>query len=169
MVHQSLLDTILKERLPQIENDLKTGKIGGLKTEDELIKDSRRENPNLNSNPEKTFSSNNRENNYKDGALRKTYSVLMGKFGFGADLNENGLIDEREASRIPCEIVKEIETLWRKHTNCGWYGSKDKYVEPKCKELEEQSLTAVVFNPPYDIAIKRLDECQASITNSIKQ
>jgi hypothetical protein len=168
-VQQSLLNTILKERLPQIENDLNQGKIGGFKTKDELIEDRRRENPNFNPNSDIRFNYNNRENNYKDGALRKTYSVLRGKFGFGADVNENGLIDEREASRIPCEALKEIEAIWRRHTNCGWYGSNDKYTEPKCKKLDGQSLTVVVFDRPYEIAIKRIDECKTGITNTIKQ
>jgi energy-coupling factor transporter ATP-binding protein EcfA2 len=101
------------------------------------------------------------EEQYTPGALRTTYQLVMGDFGVGADLNGNGLLEAGEAKLIPCEILKEIERLWRSNTQgrCGWYGSDDPYIEFECNELKGETLTPLVFNPPY-VALKQLERCQ---------
>ncbi|WP_143856999.1 nSTAND1 domain-containing NTPase [Nostoc sp. 'Peltigera membranacea cyanobiont' 213] len=162
----SLTGVILKERFFLIEKDMKKGKFGRLKTLEELTQ---KQHSKLNSG-DKYFENNqnqisdylNLENNYTDGAIKKTYEILMTKFGFGADVNSNGLLDQAEASRIPCIILKKIEELWRNQTKnrCGWYGNISEISAPACDELDSKSLIYTIFTPPYDIPLQRLEECK---------
>jgi hypothetical protein len=140
---KSLADTIQKYRLPQLEEELKNGKLGKL--------------------PEKT-SLLDFENQYTPGALRTTYAIIMRKWGAKADLNDDGeLQTPEEAERMPCETLQEIERLWRQSTQnrCGWYGPKSPYLAPSCRELDGQTLTSKIFIvPPFDAATARLNFCQ---------
>lgn len=117
--HKSLVDTIRKYRLPQLENELKDGNFGALVDPNTL-----------------KF-----ENQYT-GALRTTYAILMRPKGAKADINNDGYINEGEEELLPCEILAEIEALWRQFTEdrCGWYGSNSIYEEPNCRELGGHTL-----------------------------
>lgn len=87
----------------------------------------------------------------------------MRDFGVAADLNNSGLLENQaEADRMPCEILKAIEELWRQHTQnrCGWYGEQSYYDEPNCQELSGKTLTHLVFAYPYNIAVDRINSCQ---------
>jgi energy-coupling factor transporter ATP-binding protein EcfA2 len=159
----SLIRLIIEERMPQIEYDLKKHKIGRRKSKNELIQERLQENPSFNAKTDSIYDYIKLENNYQEGALRKTYEILMGKFGLGVDENFNGLLDENEASRIPCKVLEKIEDIWRNQTknhSCGWYGSRTVFSAPECQELEGQTLTALIFAPPYDFAVDRLKQCQ---------
>ncbi|MEK0195640.1 hypothetical protein WME70_30095, partial [Microcoleus anatoxicus PTRS1] len=142
---KSLVETIEKYRLPQLEEQLKKGEIGQIKNE-----------PNL----EMT----DFEEQYTKGALQTTYKILIRDLG--ADLNNSGRLENpQEAERIPCETLKQIDKIWRQLTQkpCGWYGSKsDPYQKTNCPQLSNQTLTIWIFAPPYNIAIDRLNFCQVS-------
>lgn len=135
-----LVQTIQQTRLPQLKTELENKNFGSI---DEQI---------TSTDLEKRFT----------GALQTTTKILMGSFGVKADLNSNGQIDNREeAERLPCEILEDIEGLWRMFTKqkCGWYGSSDKYLEPACSELDGKTLMTSVFVPPYSEIINQLDSC----------
>ncbi|MFN6565538.1 MAG: hypothetical protein RMY28_037850 [Nostoc sp. ChiSLP01] len=162
----SLTNLILRERFSFIEKDMKQGKLGRLKTQEELIQEQKLKFESggeiSENNKNQIYDYLNLENNYTDGAIKKTYEILMTKFGFGADVNSNGLLDQTEASRIPCIILKKIEELWRNKTKnrCGWYGSISEISAPECDELESKSLIFTIFVPPYDIPLERLEQCK---------
>ena len=102
------------------------------------------------------------EEQYKAGALKTTYRVLMRNPGLKADVNDNGFLDSVEKHLIPCETLIEIERLWRRITDnrCGFYGKNgDYYRAADCWELEGNSLTERVFPRPLEVAIDRLDTC----------
>jgi energy-coupling factor transporter ATP-binding protein EcfA2 len=167
----SLIRLIIEERMPQIEYDLKKHKIGRRKSKNELIQERLQENPSFNAKTDSIYDYIKLGNNYQEGALRKTYEILMGKFGLEADENFNGLLDENESNRIPCKVLEKIEDIWRNQTknhSCGWYGSRTVFSAPECQELEGQTLTALIFAPPYDFAVDRLKQCQI-IPNSINE
>jgi hypothetical protein len=118
------------------------------------------------------------ENRYTPGALQTTYKILMRNWGAGADLNNDGrLNNDIEALQMPCEILRDIEKLWRKATGerCGWYGlnaqysnssSDEKYmaVGTKCSEFNGVTLSAMIFVLPGDYpAIDRLKACEVDI------
>lgn len=111
------------------------------------------------------------ENQYTDGALRITYTMLMRESGAGADLNNDGFIrDQQEADQLPCKILKEVERLWRSSTQqrCGWYGPHDAYQNSHCRELDvsANTLTIAIFDfdsVPYLEA--RLKSCGISAPN----
>ncbi len=140
---QSLVKTIQKHRLPQLEAELKNGKLGRLQENTSLL---------------------DFENQYDPGALQTTYAILMRTSGAKADFNDDGeLQTPEEAERMPCETLKEIEQLWRQATQnrCGWYGPKDAYLAPACSELNGQTLTTKIFIvPPFDAATERINFCQ---------
>ncbi len=137
----SLVALIKKYRLPQLEDKLSRRNFGQLTREDARAAQF--------------------EEQYTPGALRTTYQLVMQNFGVGADLNRDGLLQAGEAKLIPCEILKEIEKQWHQSTQnrCGWYGSESAYIQLECEELNGETLTPLVFNPPY-VAKRRLEICQ---------
>jgi len=140
----ALVNTIQKYRLPQLEEQLKMGKIGNFSDSNSSLL---------------TY-----ERQYTEGALRTTYALLMRPLGVKADLNDDGeLKTSEEAERLPCETLNAIDSLWRKYTQnrCGWYSKKSAYQASKCKELDGLTLTSkVLIVPPFDSAIKRLNVCK---------
>lgn len=105
------------------------------------------------------------ENQYTEGAQRTTYEILMRPSGVGADLNNDGLIlDRQEANQLPCNVLIEIERLWREATEkrCGWYGIQDIFSSPDCRELDinANTLTMAIFDS-YSVPFveKRLNYC----------
>lgn len=106
------------------------------------------------------------EDQFTEGALRETYKILM--TDAGADINQSGLITtQEEANRMPCELIQEIESLWRQYTEetCGWYGSERKLLAPECKDLSQNeslappSLHNMLFYTLYEVAETRIDYC----------
>lgn len=140
---KSLVETIEKYRLPQLEEQLKKGQIGNLLENTSLL---------------------SYEKQYTEGALRTTYAILMRELGAKADLNDDGeLKTHEEANYLPCETLKAIDALWRKWTQnyCGWYDQKSAYNAPQCKKLDGLTLTSkILIIPPYDAAINRLNSCK---------
>lgn len=138
----SSLEIIKKFRLPALEEELRNGSFGQLIDGAQLT---------------------DYENQYTEGALRTTYEIIMQNHGVGADLNGDSLISSLEESElIPCDLLKEIEDLWRRYTKenqCGWYGSADYTLEPSCEELNGQTLTNQIFPPPQTIVIDRISSC----------
>jgi energy-coupling factor transporter ATP-binding protein EcfA2 len=145
----SLAKLILKYRIPQLHKYLKKpnlhiGKVLG--------------------NTEKI----DFENQYTEGALRTTYNILMRGSGAGADLNNDGFIgDTQEANQLPCEVLKEIERLWRQATEqrCGWYGSESEYSEYEdtdCNVLDinASTLTKSIFDFPAEFVVERFKYCK---------
>nr|MDZ8062955.1 hypothetical protein [Nostoc sp. EkiNYC01] len=163
---KSLTSLLLKERFFLIEEDMNKGKFGRFKTQEELIQEQQLKSESgsakSENNKKQIYDYLNLENNYTDGAIKKTYEILMTKFGFGADVNSNGLLDQTEASRVPCLIFQQLEDLWRKKTKnrCGWYGDISEISAPMCDELESRSLISTIFVPPYDIPLERLEQCK---------
>jgi energy-coupling factor transporter ATP-binding protein EcfA2 len=106
-------------------------------------------------------------NGHYDKALQKTYEILMTEnIGAGADLNNNRRLDNQdEADLIPCKTLIEIREKWLKYTNnyCDWYGKDSPYEASDCTQLGKESLTTVIFEFPYDYAIKRIDFCSQKI------
>ncbi|TAE98284.1 MAG: hypothetical protein EAZ78_24400 [Oscillatoriales cyanobacterium] len=140
---KSLVETIEKYRLPQLEEQLKKGQIGKLLENTSLL---------------------SYEKQYTEGALRTTYAILMRELGAKADLNDDGeLKTHEEANYLPCETLKAIDALWRKYTQnyCGWYDKKSAYNASQCKKLDGLTLTSkILIIPPYDAAINRLNSCK---------
>ena len=86
------------------------------------------------------------ENLYTEGALKTTYSILMRTPGVGADTNENGHLDSQEAYLLPCDLLKEIERLWRQNTEqlCGFYEANSNYLS-ECDSLYSYTLLDSLF------------------------
>ncbi|MGK7914095.1 MAG: hypothetical protein AB4038_00895, partial [Prochloraceae cyanobacterium] len=145
----SLVKLIKKDRLPKLEKELSQGDFGQFKED---------------------AGATQFEEQYTPGALRTTYQLVMQNFGVGADLNRDGLLQAGEAKVIPCEILKEIERMWRSNTQgrCDWYGSEHPYIQPECEELHGETLTPLVFNPPY-VAKRRLESCQIGSRAEIEE
>lgn len=104
------------------------------------------------------------EKQYTKGALQITYEILMRGSGAGADLNNDGLIrDEQEANQLPCEVLKEIEQLWREATNqrCGWYGPQSEHQDPDCDQIKgiSSTLTVSIFDTYTDLVVERFNHC----------
>jgi energy-coupling factor transporter ATP-binding protein EcfA2 len=104
------------------------------------------------------------ENQYTEGALRTTYEMLMTHAGAGADLNGDGLIrDAQEASQLPCEVLRQIEELWRQisQNQCSWYTFDSDEYDPDCTLLDSDrsTLVSAVFDFPTDFATERLNQC----------
>ena len=106
------------------------------------------------------------EKQFKPGALKTTYAILRRKFGAKADIYDKGELGEKEAKRMPCKTLKQIEELWRKYTQrrCGWYNKvNNKFDEdPGCKELGGRTLSSQVFGFPNGKSIDRLKNCKIS-------
>ncbi|NET07704.1 MAG: hypothetical protein F6K16_23970, partial [Symploca sp. SIO2B6] len=180
----SLVEIVLKHRFPQLEEELKNGRFGRYKTykkepDDEekatLFKD---ECDKFHSETEKTISTALEERcqlieptdfkeKHTDGALKTTYKILITSYGIGADLDKNGQINNPyESERMPCEILKKIEELWRKYTDnrCGWLSSlkseRDRYIELDCQVLNQETLISSTISRPYWYTFKRVTECQ---------
>jgi len=142
----SLASLIQKHRLQELDTDLKRGVFG------------------------KRLSARytDFENRFTPGALRTTYKIIMRAFGAGADLNNNGKLDnEDEASQIPCETLEDIERLWRKATDerCGWFSSDSEsqyFAYPsKCYQLNGLTLTQAIFNLPFEnFIVERIKLCK---------
>ena len=104
------------------------------------------------------------ENQYSIGGLRTTYRILMRKPGLGLDENNNGRLDPAEIVYLPCDILREIEKLWRHYTDdkCGFYG-EDFYENLNCNALEKDTLAVQIFHPE-DSSVKaienHLESCQ---------
>lgn len=100
-----------------------------------------------------------------EGALELTYSILFDDMG--ADLNQNGYLDNaKEASRMPCPLLIELERIWRHSSQerCGWFGQNVNidtiYEDSACSELNQQTLTFWIFEHVTDyLAIQQLNEC----------
>jgi hypothetical protein len=112
------------------------------------------------------------EKMYTEGSpLQITYSILLRGFGSKADISNDGLIsNEEEAALMPREIIKDIQTLWRKYTNgnCDWFNNKNPedrdavYFSTECQELDGQTLTNLIFQSPYDYAVAQLNKSDIS-------
>jgi hypothetical protein len=131
---KSLVDMIIKERLSQLEVNLKKGNLG----------------ERLNHKPADF------ENRFTKGsALQYTYKVLMQRFGIQADLNTNGTLETYdESNRLPCTLLIEIEKKWHMYAGkfCGWYGSKnekdpsiDPSISSRCSSFNYETLTSLLF------------------------
>ncbi|MDJ0615965.1 MAG: ATP-binding protein [Calothrix sp. MO_192.B10] len=94
--------------------------------------------------------------NYTEGALKTTYRILYDKYGVKADIDGDGqLKTDEEAKRMPCDILIEIEKLWKKNTECTW--------SKPCEAIpDEQSLFKKIFNFPKAPAVHRLNYCGIS-------
>ncbi|NEP12945.1 MAG: TIR domain-containing protein [Symploca sp. SIO2C1] len=109
------------------------------------------------------------EKQYSEGALWTTYEILMGDSGAGADLNGDGYVaDQIEANLMPCDILREIERLWRQATDerFGWYGEEGQYEDADCRELDpdRNTLYVSIFEYPtgnFD-PIMRIEYCGIS-------
>ncbi|MBD2494006.1 caspase family protein [Nostoc sp. FACHB-280] len=131
---KSLAEIIKITRLAALEAELQQGKFGDLVDTD--------------------FAK--LENQYT-GALKTSYAILMREQGAKADVNNDGYLTEGEEKFLPCETLKDIETLWRKYTEnrCNW---TDKST---CRELQGQNLTIKLSFPPSAYLLKRRwEECQ---------
>lgn len=138
---RQLTNTILKNRFYELEGYLNKEDFGRLKG---------------------SFRFADFEKKFEPGALQATYKILMREFGAKADLNDNGLIDnEKEAGRVPCELLREIENRWRRSTSqrCGWFGVGFEITATSCVQLKGETLTAVIFNDSYEFPIARLKSC----------
>jgi hypothetical protein len=62
---------------------------------------------------------------------------------------------------MPCEILIEIEKLWRRATqnHCGWFGPNSEISDESCVELRSQTLTSVIFSDSSTFPIERLKSC----------
>jgi hypothetical protein len=138
---QNLVEIIQKYRLSELEKHLIKGDFG---------------------RPKRSEHSADFENKFEPGALQVTYKILMTEFGVKADLNDDGLINNKnEAARMPCETLRILEEMWRKATqsHCGWFGSSFEIIDESCGQLNNQTLTSLVFREPYEFPIKRLQSC----------
>lgn len=141
---QKLTELVLSYRLKDLVADLNADKFGEM-VEKPIVADL--------------------EKQYTDGALKKTYQILMQTEGVGADLNQNGRLDTQlEAAQIPCEILQELEKLWQKK-KCSWYEQNPNLpYSPNCRALKQTTLAYLIFAAnldDYPIAIDRIKTCKA--------
>jgi energy-coupling factor transporter ATP-binding protein EcfA2 len=145
---KSLIRLIKIYRVPKLKKELKERKF----------------NPRINQND---YNPLEQEKQFSSGAVQTTYSLLMQDFGVKADLDNKGDIDKNEANIIPCELLREIEKLWRDATQerCGWYNpdnlneKNNSYYAPKCEELNKNTLISEILVFPYGHLRKRLEYC----------
>lgn len=144
-VEAKLTELLIKYRIPQLQLELDNKKFGTFL--------------------EKPPSA--REHQYSDGAMKTTYEILMTSAGAGADLNQNGDIENpHEASHLPCPLLEKVEQLWRKATDdaCGWYAFYDDpySYDSDCKQLDEDKSTlyTTVFDYANHYPLDRLKECK---------
>ncbi|MEL7006813.1 MAG: hypothetical protein AAFN93_29415, partial [Bacteroidota bacterium] len=136
-VEASLAKLIRAERLPKLRKELVEGNIGQFQVFEPAFDDSEIEVSNYSA----------LETQFTPGALRTTYTLLMHEEGANADLDKDGLLIEGEENLLPCELLEDIEKLWRETTGnrCGWFGKAD-YSQPSCIELDGQSLVFMLFS-----------------------
>ena len=93
--------------------------------------------------------------NYTEGALKTTYRILHEKYGVKADADNDGqLKSDKEAKIIPCDILRDIEKLWKQNTECTW--------SETCNAIpDEQNLVQKIFVPQAP-ALSRLNYCGIS-------
>ncbi|NER28488.1 MAG: hypothetical protein F6J89_12855 [Symploca sp. SIO1C4] len=140
LAEKGLIQLIKNKRLPKLEEELKAEKFGK-KVSDKIT---------------------DFENQFTEGALRTTYAILRRELGAKADLYDSGRIEtKKEADRMPCKTLIAIQNLWREQTGCDWYSKSDNniYIDLNCKALSGETLTAKIFNFPFDAAIDRLKFC----------
>ena len=66
----------------------------------------------------------------------------------GADINRIGTLSPNESKRIPCQLLKEIDELWRSYTNnqCGWFSSQGHTEGGECsKKYPGYTLYDLIF------------------------
>jgi len=137
---KSLVELILQKQMGQLREQLKNNFIGELKENAQLYEN---------------------EGAYTEGALRTTYSIIMGNLGLKVDRNEDGRISQDEAELMPCEVLLAIDQEWRATTkNCGWYGANSPATNPSCQQLKGATLTEKIFSYPLDIVVNRLNQCK---------
>jgi energy-coupling factor transporter ATP-binding protein EcfA2 len=142
---KQLTELVRSYRLKDLIADLNADKFGGI-VENPIVADL--------------------EEQYTEGALKKTYQILMQTEGVRADLNQNGSLDTQlEADQIPCEILKELEKLWQEK-GCSWY-EQNPYLpsSPNCKALKQTTLSYLIFAAnlnDYPIAVDRIKTCKAN-------
>jgi energy-coupling factor transporter ATP-binding protein EcfA2 len=138
---KAMIDLIRETRLPELKSYLENKKIGDLDDENDY---------------------KNLQDRYELGALRTTYVMVMRDTG--ADADNSGTLESGEATRIPCAVLKDIETAWRNLTNnqCGWTRSEDSWNldAPVCDQLGGQSLTYWVFEISPEVALNRMLACK---------
>ena len=143
---------IAQYHLPDLERDLENHEFGRLYSDEEI-------------------EMADYEEKFTEGALKTTNRILMSESGLRADLNQNGRLDLKEKNLIPCETLRAIETLWRRHTNnrCGFHENGDYYISESCHELSTYTLTVMIFSHDHDFAVKRLNACGVlELNNEIK-
>ncbi|WP_026793913.1 hypothetical protein [Planktothrix mougeotii] len=90
----------------------------------------------------------------------------------GADINRIGTLSPNEAKRIPCNLLKGIDELWRRYTNnqCGWYSATHNLKGGQCTQnYPDDTLTALIFpEVSYGYIIKHLNSCQVINTRTAK-
>ena len=140
-----LTDLVIENYFQDLENDFAANSFGG-KVE----------------NPEKGTQLSDFEKLYTDGALKTTYRILMREPGVGADVNVNGHLDPQEAHLLPCDLLQELERLWRQKTDqkCGFY---EEYSDHRsdCDVLLNRTLLVRLF-PSFSFqdAADRVKECE---------
>jgi hypothetical protein len=158
----ALIKLIQAQRLPQLAAQLQQPQFGDRKTPG-LIPASEPQQQQDDQTAGTRFT--DFENRYSEGALRTTYALLLRELGVKADLNDDGQINtQAEADRMPCELLEEIAKLWREATQnqCDWYNQTNyhPYDAPGCDPLQGQTLTARVFDFPYNPVVNRLNTCK---------
>ena len=119
-------DLILQYGIPKIEAQLKAGKNGDLIKETTYLRYEEKFTP--------------------ESALKATYEVIM--IDLGADINRIGTLSPNESKRIPCQLLKEIDELWRSYTNnqCGWFSSQGHTKGGECsKKYPGYTLYDLIF------------------------
>jgi energy-coupling factor transporter ATP-binding protein EcfA2 len=118
--------------------------------------------------PDSTYEK--RQDRYKPGALKTTYKILMRDFGAGADLNDDGrLNNDLEAEQMPCKTLLTIQNAWSSKfgDRCRWSDGND---TPACIDLAKHrhTLTASIFDYPNgtEIAMKRINYCRNMAQNT---
>ncbi|WP_084150017.1 CHAT domain-containing protein [Picosynechococcus sp. NKBG042902] len=141
---QQLVALIQQQKLPTLETALAQGEFGSLKPETNLL---------------------DYEDQYTPGALRETYGLLLRPQGTNADLNQDGEINNpTEAQQLPCQLLQDLEALWRDHTDqqCGFYGDRSFYAAPTCAPLQGRTLTETIFVGDYEAIATQLKACQVA-------
>lgn len=101
------------------------------------------------------------ENQYEEGALKTTYTILMRSPGIGSDMNDDGYLNNTEAFLLPCITLKKIEGLWREATDrkCGFHDEGDFFIAEECDQLSNYTLTQRVFPQPFTSFEERAKFC----------
>jgi hypothetical protein len=143
-----MLEILKAQLLPNLESSLQQKQIGNLLPESNLL---------------------DYENQYSEGALKTTYTLLLTSQGANADANQDGEINStEEANRLPCELLAEIERLWRQYTDnhCGFYGDNSFYQASNCEPLQGRTLTEKVIFGNYELIGDRLKSCKIAPSNA---